>query len=101
MEIRCSEDKKVLEKVSDDVSGAFIIPRSKLKPKPTDEMKLLGMKFSVNDINHIILNYESQIPKFISSLRKIHSIGNDVLTSEDMDLLISKVTSFEKIAQDY
>lgn len=76
-------------------------PISKSKPKPTYEMKQLGMKFSINDINHIILNYESQIPKFISSLRKIHAIGNNVLTSEDMDLLISKVTSFEKIAKDY
>lgn len=74
---------------------------SKSKPKPTDEMRQLGMRFTINDINHIILNYEMQVPKFISSLRKIKAIGDDILIPEEMDLLISKVTSFEKIAQDY
>lgn len=71
------------------------------KPAPTGNLKKLGLKFSPQDINHIILNKESQIPKFIEKLHTISSIGENEVTKQDLSILTSKITSFERISQDY
>ena len=71
------------------------------KPAPTEDMKKLGLRFSSKEINHIILNQESEIPEFIEKLHTISSIGENEVTKQDLSILTSKITSFERISQDY
>lgn len=71
------------------------------KPEPTEDMKTLGLKFTSNDIKHIILNTESEIPQFIDDISAIGSIGGQVITGQEKSILISKVASFERISQDF
>jgi hypothetical protein len=64
-------------------------------------MKKLGLRFSSKEINHIILNQESEIPEFIEKLHTISLIGENEVTKQDLSILTSKITSFERISQDY
>lgn len=71
------------------------------KPQPSEDMKKLALRFTSKDINHIILYKESEIPKFIEKLNAIESIGETKLTKQYLSILTSKITSFERISQDY
>lgn len=71
------------------------------KPEPSEDMKLLGLKFTSTDINHIILYKESEIPQFVDELSAIASIGENMTTKHELSILTSKITSFERISQDY
>lgn len=71
------------------------------KPKPTEALIEKSLKFSVSDINHIILYEESEIPAFIRRIRELEKIGNIVLDADTKDILISKISSFERIQKDY
>ena len=71
------------------------------KPAPTADLRKLGLRFTMKEINHIILDKESEIPQFIEDLLAITSIGDKKETRQDLSILISKITSFERITQDY
>lgn len=71
------------------------------KPEPTEDMKILGLRFTSKNINHIILDKESEIPQFIEQLHAIESIGKNKITKQEISILTSKITSFERISQDY
>jgi hypothetical protein len=64
-------------------------------------MKRLGLRFTSKDINHIILDKESEIPYFIEELYAIESIGENKITKQELSILTSKITSFERISQDF
>lgn len=75
--------------------------KKKKKPNPTADMEILGLKFDIEDINHIILYEEDKIPDFINKVYKAFS--NKQLKSDEvkLSLLLSKITSFDRIKNDY
>ena len=44
---------------------------------------------------------ESEIPAFIRRIRELEKIGDTVLDANTKDILISKISSFERIKKDY
>ena len=64
-------------------------------------MKTLGLKFNIKDINHIIMYEEDKIPIFIKKVEK--AIDKKRLNIDDAQysLLLSKITSFDRIKNDY
>lgn len=75
--------------------------KRKKKPIPSENMKLLGLKFSVEDINHIILHEENKIPIFINKLQKAIDQKRLIIDKVQHSQLLSKITSFERIKSDY
>lgn len=75
--------------------------KRKKKPDPSEDMKLLGLKFNLEDISHIVLYEENKIPIFIKKLQK--AIDKKLLFVDNVQqsLLRSKITSFERIKNDY
>ena len=71
------------------------------KPEPTEALIEKSLSFSPSDIHHIILYEESEIPPFIRRIRKLEKIGDTVLDADTKDILISKISSFERIKEDY
>ena len=67
------------------------------KPKhaPTEEMKSLGLKFNLEDVNHIILPREENVLNFIKKMQKKMNA-----TEDEMSILFSKITTFERIKKD-
>ena len=75
--------------------------KRKKKPVPSEDMKLLGLKFDVEDINHIILFEENKIPIFINKLQKARDNKRLIIDNRQHSLLLSKITSFERIKNDF
>lgn len=73
--------------------------KKKKKPKPTSELKSVGLHFELSDINHIILYEESKIPIFLNKLNRIREKGS--ISEDDFAILVSKVTSFDRIKDDF
>ena len=73
----------------------------KKKPSPSENMKILGLKFNIEDINHIILYEENQIPIFIKKVQKAIDNKKLCLDKVQHSLLLSKITSFDRIKKDY
>lgn len=73
----------------------------KKKPEPSENMKLLGLQFNTDDINHIILYDEKKIPIFINKLQKAIEKKRLIIDNEQLLRLLSKITSFERIKNDY
>jgi len=71
------------------------------KPQPSTALKRNSLKFEPTDIHHIILFEESEIPAFIRKIRTLKKIGDTVLDDDTKDILISKISSFERIKKDY
>lgn len=71
------------------------------KPHSSAEMKQMGLKFTLGDINHIVLKEESQIILFVKEFQKNPMIGDIKLSEEEQALLFSKLTSFERIRNEY
>lgn len=57
--------------------------------------------FSSDVIKHIIVNKESEIPNAIKKINRFRTILGKEISYEDKQLLISKITSFERIRQDF
>lgn len=73
------------------------------KPEATEALKNQKLTFTVEDISHIIVDKDEQIPKIIDYIRKLKEFGGTgkALTSDEMDMLFAKVTSIERIDKDY
>ena len=56
------------------------------------------LKFESKDIEYIFVNKESEIPAIIKTIRKSKNIYTN---NDDLDLLISKVLSIERIKNDF
>lgn len=61
----------------------------------------VSFKFSIEDIEYLIVNQKSNIPNFIKKIRKLKTICGEGITDQQKDLLISKVISFEQINLDF
>ena len=57
-----------------------------------------GLKFESKDIEYIFVKKESEIPIFIKAIRKSKNIYKN---NDDLDLLISKILSIERIKNDF
>ena len=66
------------------------------KPKPSDVLKERGLKFTPENITHIILEKDSDVRDFSESIMNITSFSD-----EEKYLLLTKITTFERISQDY
>lgn len=75
--------------------------KRKKKPNPTEDMKILGLKFTLDDINHIILYEENKIPIFINKIQKAIDKQQLIIDNNKYSLLLSKITSFDRIKNDY
>lgn len=71
------------------------------KPEPTQKMKAEALVFEPSDINHIIVFNESEIPDIIEGINGLKAIGEHVLDGAEKAILISKISSFERIKMDY
>lgn len=76
---------------------------TKKKPKPTSYLINEKLTFTVNDISHIILEHENQIPKFINKIQNLDFIGGTAakVTQCEKQILLTKIISMEKIKQDF
>lgn len=61
----------------------------------------LLIKFSVNDIEYIIVSQKASISNFIKSLIKLKTICGKELTDNDKYTLVSKVISLDQIKKDF
>lgn len=56
---------------------------------------------SLSDISYIIVHTEKQVQLLVSFVRKINKLMGLDITSEEKDLLLTKITSFERMEKDY
>jgi len=75
--------------------------KAKKKPRPIGRLKLEALRFTPLDINHIIVYEESEIPSLISEINELTQIGTYVLDDFQKSILISKISSFERIKLDF
>lgn len=68
------------------------------KPKPAEELKDRSLHFYIDDIKHIVLSREDEIPGFITEL--ISSEASKEISKAKCELL-TKITSFERISTDF
>lgn len=59
------------------------------------------IEFSIEDIRYIIVYQEVNIKSTIKRIRALKTIGGNKCSKEDLDLLISKVISFDYISKDF
>lgn len=56
---------------------------------------------SLSDISYIIVSTEKQVQQLVSFVRKANKLMGLDVTPEERDLLLTKITSFERIKKDY
>lgn len=73
------------------------------KPVPEEAFEQRKLKFEVDDITHIIVEFERQIPDFIKSIEQMDKIGgyDTKLTENQKKIIYSKIISMEKIKNDF
>ena len=73
------------------------------KPEPSDALKAKKLTFDVGDINHIIVQSESEVHHFVDSILSMkHLGGNDKpLDENDRKLLLTKIISQEIVEKDF
>lgn len=69
----------------------------KTKPKSVFE----PLKFTVNDISFILLQFENQIPDLINFISKLNSLAGGMINEDEKKILMSKIISFERIKKDF
>ena len=59
--------------------------------------------FEVDDITHIIVEYERQITDMINYVEKLKQLGgsNKILTDDEKKQIYTKIISMEKIENDF
>lgn len=72
-----------------------------LKPSPSKELQSLGLSFSPDNIKHIVLDNDSEVPSFIKKIQEYRNMFNYKIEEKDFNLLLSKITSFERIRKDF
>jgi hypothetical protein len=58
----------------------------------------VNLSFKYQDIEHIIVEKEDQIRQIIDTVKEIDS---DKCSDHEKERLLTKITSFEKISNDY
>lgn len=90
--------------VYDTTSDEFEKDRA-TKNKQLEKTKFLQLYIQPEDvgkiISHIIVPTDKKVPEIIKEIMKSPKIFGHVLPTETKQLLISKVTSFERIEKDY
>jgi len=70
------------------------------KSKP--ESKFETLTFTVDDVNFIILQSDTQIPKMIKYIEGLNKFGgNDITNKSQKSILISKIISMSRINRDF
>jgi len=69
------------------------------KPKPKSVFEPL--KFTVNDLSFILLQFENQIPDLINFISKLNSLAGEMINDDEKKILMSKIISFERIKKDF
>lgn len=59
------------------------------------------LKFSVNDINYILVHKKDNIPHFVKKISKLDTLCGETLSESDKILLYSKIISFDTIKMDF
>lgn len=60
-----------------------------------------GILFDVKDVSHIIVNKENQVEWLIREIQRMKIFGGKELADNDKILLLTKITSFESIENDF
>lgn len=84
--------------IQDDLLGNMV---ASSKPEPPETLKNAGIPFTTNDISHIVLKNESEVSEFAEQITHLSTADGKRLNSNDRNHLLSKVTSFERIMNDY
>lgn len=73
------------------------------KPEPIDALKAQRLRFSVDDVTHIILEKEKQIGDMVDFILNMDHIGgNEVdFPYNEKKILLTKIISLEKIGKDF
>lgn len=73
------------------------------KPTPTAALEQRKLVFDVDDITHIIVEYERQITDMVNFVEKLTQIGGSDKTLTDIErkLIYAKIISMEKIKKDF
>ena len=69
----------------------------KTKPKSIFD----PLKFKVNDITFILLQFENQIPDLVNCISNLDTLAGDAISEEDKKILMTKIVSFERIKKDF
>ena len=66
-------------------------------------MEQKKLVFEVDDITHIIVEYERQITDMINYVEKLKQLGgsNKILTDDEKKQIYTKIISMEKIENDF
>lgn len=75
--------------------------KKRKKPEPTKKMKEAALAFTPKDINHILVYKENDIPDVISGINGLKMMGKCSLNDSEKSILISKISSFERIKLDF
>ena len=68
------------------------------KDKWNDQISSLRINFEAKDISYVIVNKTSEIPKIINEIREVFK---SKCTTEDLEILYSRICSTEQILNDY
>lgn len=73
------------------------------KPAPSSALEEYKLTFEINDISHIIVEFERQIPELIKYIEKLNQIGGSdkKISDDERMILLSKIISMEKIKNDF
>ena len=76
---------------------------AKNKPSPTSALEQKKLVFEVDDITHIIVEYERQITDMINYVEKLKQLGgsNKILTDNEKKRIDAKIISMEQIENDF
>lgn len=85
--------EKYFHEIESDWSDEEIKKKKQEWKKELDENEI-KLPFEITDVTYIILNKNSEIPKFISFIE-------DILPRNDMRYLISRITTVENIKNDF
>lgn len=77
--------------------------RNRNKPVPSDALVGKKLKFTVEDISHIIVKTEKEVDEIADALLSINHLGGneDILDLGQRKLMLTKIISQEKIEKDF
>lgn len=76
-------------------------PLKNKKPNPSEALIRHGLRFVITDIRHIVLKKDTEVLQFIDNVNKTSTLCGIDVAEEEKKLLLTKVTSFERISLDY
>lgn len=76
-------------------------PKTDLKPAATEQLKRHSVPFDIGNLRHIILYQEREVFQFVDMINSMPLICGWHVDDKAKKILLTKITSFERIRSDY